>query len=142
MITVALRYSENFAPDCGTIKAHEQLIVADGFVYYGKLGVPLSKRIIQQMMQNEDKRFLLIHSGRSDRYWAEYEEVIRECPPLEHIPSYYRNRVKDFSTWFKVLNFEPAPSDVMKHCVVNSNNKPLGEVSKQSMSPYFIIRTK
>ena len=33
MKTISLRYAENFSPSCGTIKAHQQLIDANGFVW-------------------------------------------------------------------------------------------------------------
>ena len=140
MITVALRYFDKFAPNGGTILAHQKMIDNNSFVYYGKLGTPLSKTVIEQLMNNEDKRFLLIHSGKQDRYWMHYELVTRDEVDVQNIPEYYRDRVSDFKTWFKVVGIETAPKDVMSHCYVNSSNRPLGEVSKHSMSPYFIIR--
>lgn len=140
MITVALRYFDKFAPEGGTIVAHQQIIDKKGFVYYGKLGSPLSMKTISQMMDNDDKRFLLIHSGKQDRYWVYYESVTRDGIDKCYIPEYYRNRAGDFKTWFKVVRIEPAQSDVMSHCLVESSNRPLGEVSKHSMSPYYIIR--
>lgn len=140
MITVALRYSDNFAPEGGTIVAHQKMIDNEGFVYYGKLGLPLSMKIINQLMENDDKRFLLIHSGKQDRYWVRYVLVTRDDVDKRFIPEYYRDRVSDFKTWFKVLKIDPAPKDVMSRCIVKSSNRPLGETSKYSMSPYFIIQ--
>ena len=142
MITVALRYFDKFAPEGGTVVAHQKVIDENGFVYYGKLGIPLSMKIIQKMMENDDKRFLLIHSGKQDRYWMHFESVTRDDVDARYIPEYYRDRAADFKTWFKVVKIENAPNDVMKHCFVNSSGRPLGEASKQSMSPYFIIRTE
>jgi hypothetical protein len=142
MITIALRYFDKFAPDGGTIVAHQNMINQNGFVYYGKMGTPISQNVIDQLMNNKDKRFLLIHSGKQDRYWLYYEEITRKQVDTRFIPAYYRDRAEDFKTWFKVKRIEKVPSDVMKYCVVNSSNKPLGEASKHSMSPYFIIRYK
>ena len=42
MDTVALRFAENFAPSCGTIAAHQEIIDEKGFAWYGKLGNPIS----------------------------------------------------------------------------------------------------
>ena len=142
MITVALRFFDKFTPEGGTILAHQKVIDEKGFVYYGKLGTPLSVKIIQQMMGNRDKRFLLIHSGKQDRYWMHYESVTRDEVDVRHIPEYYRDRASDFKTWFRVVKIEMAPKDVMKYCFVNSSGRPLGEASKHSMSPYLIIRTE
>ncbi len=140
MITVALRYFDKFAPEGGTIAAHQKIIDKEGFVYYGKLGTPLSNKVIDQLLGNEDKRFLLIHSGKQDRYWMHYESVTRDEVDAHYIPEYYRDRASDFKTWFKIVKIDSAPNDVMKRCFVNSSNRPLGEASKHSMSPYFIIR--
>lgn len=142
MITVALRYFDKFAPEGGTVVAHQEVIDQAGFVYYGKLGTPLSTKVIDQMMANEEKKFLLVHSGKQDRYWMYYEEVTRSEVDTRFIPEYYRFRAGDFKTWFKVTKIELAPSNVMSQCFVNSSNKPLGEASKHSMSPYFIIRVE
>lgn len=142
MVTVALRYFDKFAPEGGTIFAHQQMINDNGFVYYGKLGTPLSMEVIDKLKKNEDKRFLLIHSGHLERYWVYYTDVTRKQPLPQNIPGYYRNRAEDFKTWFKVIKFERASNDILQHCFVNSSNKPLGEASRHSMSPYFIIRVE
>ena len=140
MITAALRYFDKFAPECGTIQAHEKVIKEFGYVWYGKLGSTVSSTNIQTILNNEEPKILLIHSGKADRYWAYITDIKRELSEKEHVPEYYRNRTEDFHTWFKVIKFEKADKDVMKRCFVKSSNKPLGEASKHSMSPYFIIR--
>ena len=140
MITAALRFFDKFAPKCGTIQAHEEVIKEFGFTWYGKLGSAVSATNIQRILDNEEPRILLIHSGKPDRYWAYITDIKRELKDNKQVPEYYRNRTKDFHTWFKVVRFEQADKDVMKRCFVKSSNKPLGEASKHSMSPYFIIR--
>ena len=45
MRTIALRFAETFAPECGTIAAHQHMIDRHGFVWYGKLGNPVSLRV-------------------------------------------------------------------------------------------------
>ena len=140
MITAALRYFDKFAPECGTIQAHEEVIKEVGYVWYGKLGSAVSSRNIQAILNNEEAKILLIHSGKTDRYWAYITDIKREISEKQFVPEYYRHRTEDFHTWFKVIKFEKADKDVMKRCFVKSSNKPLGEASKHSMSPYFIIR--
>lgn len=142
MKTVALRFSDKFAPDEGTIKAHEDVIQEMGYVWYGKLGLPLSRKAIEYIKDNPDPKVLLIHSGKTARYWAHISEIIKEEPAIDGIPQYYRDIREKFKTWFKVEYFDQAPKDIMGRCKVISSGATLGEVSKHSMSPYFIIEVE
>ena len=141
MKTVALRFSDNFAPAEGTIQAHKTIIDKKGFVWYGKLGLPLSKKAVNFIMDSNDPMILLIHSGKTARYWAHIVEIRRDTPEIEAIPEYYRYSANQFNSWFKVTRFENAPKDVLSKCHVISSGATLGEVSSHSMSPYFIIET-
>lgn len=142
MKTIALRFGEHFSPDCGTIAAHQQLIDKLGYVWYGKMGNPVAARIVEELKEQGHTKILLVNSGKADRYWAHVSEITRETPPADGIPEYYRNLTEKFKTWFKVTEFEPAPKDIMSKCFVASSGNALGEVSKHSMSPYFIIEYK
>lgn len=139
MKTISLRFSEKFAPECGTIAAHQEVIDEYGFVWYGKLGSTISDSKISEIMQNENPKILLIHSGKYERYWANVVEISKIPPALEEIPQYYRDKAQQFKAWFKVVSFEPAPKNVMSQCYVVSSGTPLNAVSKYSMSPYFFI---
>ncbi|MCD7919337.1 MAG: hypothetical protein LUG45_04560 [Clostridiales bacterium] len=139
MKTIALRFGEHFSPECGTIAAHQAVIDEFGYVWYGKMGAPVSAKIIEEIKDCADPIILLINSGRMERYWAHVIEISRNVPEKKTIPEYYRDKVGQFKTWFKVTKFDPAPRDIMSHCFVASSGNALGEVSKHSMSPYFII---
>ena len=139
MKTIALRFAENFAPECGTIAAHNQVIEERGSVWYGKLGSPVSTGVVSRIMEADDPVILLIHSGRQERYWAHVRSISREVPDVSLIPTYYRGNAPKFGCWFEVTRFERAANDVMSRCVVASSKKPLTAASRYSMSPYFII---
>ena len=139
MKTVALRFSDNFAPAQGTIQAHEDIIDEKGYVWYGKLGLPLSAKAVNYILESKDPMILLIHSGKTARYWAHVVEISRDIPEIEAIPAYYRNKADQFNSWFKITRFDNAPKDVLSKCYVISSGAMLGEVSRHSMSPYFII---
>lgn len=109
MRTIALRYAEYFAPDEGTIKAHERIIEQLGFVWYGKMGTPVSHAIAKQILTNDNSCILLIHSGGLERYWAFIEDIQRSKPDDDQFPEYYRDKSDKFKTWFKVTRFESAP---------------------------------
>ena len=139
MKTIALRFSDNFAPQSGTIAEHIKCIDQTGHVWYGKLGAAVSDKVCKEILGNDNPRILLIHSGKSSRYWAYVDKVIKSTPPLNGIPEYYREQAGIFHTWFRVLRIEEAEKNVMASCTVASSGAPLSIVSRSSMSPYFII---
>ena len=139
MKTIALRFGEHFAPACGTIAAHQEIIDKYGYVWYGKLGNTVSDKNIAEIMKLGSPKILLINSGKADRYWANIVEIKKSIPDIEAIPLYYRDEAAKFKTWFKIVSFDIAPKNIMSQCYVSSSKTPLGEVSKHSMSPYFVI---
>ncbi len=139
MKTIALRFGEHFAPPCGTISAHQEIIDKLGYVWYGKFGTRVSSAICNEILKNDSPCILLINSGKADRYWAYIESISNECPQEGTSPSYYRDRVDKINTWFKIVSFEKAKNDVMSKCIVTSSGNTLSEASKHSMSPYFKV---
>lgn len=138
MRTISLRYTDKFAPKDGTIKEHEKIIGSIGYCWYGKLGNSISDKVIKDILKNDDPKILLIHSGTNERYWMHVTEIKKEKPPLNEIPEYYRY-MENFNVWFKAVQFEKAPEDIMSKSIVASTKRKLSEASKHSMSPYFII---
>ena len=123
MKTIALRFGETFSPECGTIAAHQKIIDELGYVWYGKLGTAVSSKIIEEMMQNDETKFLLINSGKADRYWVYFNAISTEKPSTNEYPTYYGNKSGLMKTWFKVTAFKLAPKDVMSHCFVTSSKQ-------------------
>lgn len=139
MRTIALRFGDNIAPECGTIEAHKKMIVKNGFVWWGKFGAKINEQTIKGLLKCDEPRILLINSGKYDRYWARIEDVLFEPPVEGESPAYYWDKRDTIKTWFKVTNIEIAPRDVMSKCKVASSGKVLSEASMHSMSPFFII---
>ena len=139
MRTIALRFADKFAPEEGTIKAHQRVIEMYGFVWYGKMGNAVSQTILKELTANEKSRILLIHSGKPDRYWAYIDVAQREQPDRQYIPEYYRENAANFRSWFRVTRFETAPGDILAQCIVPSSGNTLSYTSKHSMSPFYII---
>lgn len=115
------------------------LIKKNGYVWYGKLGSAVSIKVINDLMKNDSPRILLIHSGGSKRYWAYIDGIQRNEPKRTDIPEYYRNIAEKFNTWFHVIDIADAERDVMAKCIVASSGDVLSNVSRHSMSPYFIV---
>lgn len=51
MRTIALRFSNNFAPGKGTIGAHNHVIDELGYAWYGKLGSKISTKVADDIMK-------------------------------------------------------------------------------------------
>ena len=139
MRTISLRYTDKFAPKNGTIQAHQSIIDDKGYAWYGKMGTPISTKVAEMILQNDDPRFLLIHSGYAERYWMHIDDISREKPADDDFPAYYREIADGFKTWLRVIAIESADKDVIGKCKVASSGAPLSEASRHSMSPYFII---
>ena len=84
--TVALRFADTFAPSEGTIQAHQNMIDKQGVVWYGKLGAAVSSKVANLIMENENPRILLIHSGKIGRYWAYIKKLQYYIPTKSEIP--------------------------------------------------------
>lgn len=140
MNTIALRFADSIAPPGGTIKAHESIISKRGYVWYGKFGSSVSLAVQKEIMNSENPRILLIHSGTNNRFWAFIEKITNEAPQKDEYPSYYHDQKDRCGSWFKVTKFEKASTGVMSKCFVKSSGTVLSNASRHSMSPYFIIR--
>lgn len=139
MRTISLRYTDKFAPENGTIEEHVKIIREKGYVWYGKMGTPISQKVSEMLMSNDEPCFLLIHSGAIERYWVYFNEISRERPEYEDFPTYYHSLADNCKSWFRVNRIEPAEKGVVGKCKVISSGAVLSEASRHSMSPYFII---
>lgn len=139
MKTLYLRFGENFAPEEGTIKAHQELISKYGFVWYGKFGGAVSDNSINQILSESEPKILLVKSGTQSRYWARIESVQKTKPEEKYIPEYYRSQSDKVKCWFKITNIEHAPQDVMSKCVVVSSGTILTIASRVSLNPCLFV---
>ncbi len=142
MKSIALRFSENFSSGDGTILEHQKILIQKGYVFYGKMGSPVSKKNRDLVLAEKNPKILLIHSGGAKRYWAYIDEIVDERPSYDVFPEYYHGISEKFKTWFRILRFEEAPRNVLSVCTVVSSGAMLSDASKHSMSPYFLIETE
>lgn len=140
--TIALRFSDNYAPKEGMIKLHQDVIDKFGYVWYGKFGNKISKEIIEEQLKTSDPKILLIKSGSVERYWLHFQSHQVETPELDKIPEYYRKSCQDIKCWFKVTNFEKAEKNVLSKCYILSSGDCLSNASRHCLNPYFKIEYK
>lgn len=143
MKTIALRYSDNYAPEEGTITLHKSVIEKEGFVWYGNFGHKVSEKIIQEQLKNSDPKFILIKSNSNDYYWAHFTAYLSNTPPPQkYIPKYYRNKSDIIKTWFKIIELEKIDQNEIDKCVVISSGDSLIDSCNKCMTSYFKIEYK
>lgn len=140
MKTIAIRYSDKIAPQNGTLFEHAQLIHQNGFVWFGKMGTPVSDKTCKSVMAARKPHILLINNGKKLYHWAIIDKIQKDTPPLDYVPSYYRNKAEVIGTWFKILKFEKAETDILTKCTMSAYGATLLTVfSRKSMNSYFVI---
>ena len=142
METAVFRFTDNYAPTPGTIELHKRVIEEKGFVWYGVFGIALSDKNIDLIMNNKQKRVLLVKSKTMDCYWCSIEEIVKETPDANYIPEYYRNDTGRAKTWLKITNIDETNNEILKKCIVKSTKKELINSINKGMSSYFIVDIK
>ena len=137
MRTIALRFSDNFAPKNGTIEEHKKIINSQGYVWYGKLGNKISPKIFDLILANGPVKILLIKASSSERYWATLENVSYEMQSVH--PDYYGRDAAYMNTWLKITKIESADNNILEKCIIPSTGSKLSDIYKKSMGSYFNI---
>lgn len=141
--TVVLRYGEHISPPEGTIAAHQKVIDELGYVWYGKLGVPLSAQKLERIRsQREDRSMSVFLLTKRDLTLVEVDECSATVAgsDLGAVPSYYRARHEDARTWFRVRRLtNVVAKGAAGHLLVESSRRPLSEVLSGSVSPMFYV---
>lgn len=137
MRTIALRFSDNFAPKTGTIEEHRKVISKKGYVWYGKLGNKISPKIFKEILAKGPVKVLFIKASSPERYWMTLEEVSYEKQDIH--PDYYGQEAVHMNTWLKITNIEPADPNILERCIIPSTGNKLSDIYKRSMGSYFNI---
>ena len=142
MKTIAIRFSDYFAPECGTIFSHEDIIKQCGYVWFGKIGhTKMSKRVINEILANGPVNILMIKTQSKTHYLAKVEAILEKCPELNRVPQYYAQKHRDCSNWFKITVFTPIAEEELKKFFTTSGNS-IFDIYKKSMGSYFVVEYK
>ena len=140
---VFLRYSEHMAPESGTIKSHEDLIMNHGAVWFGKfgkrIGVPMTDVLEKQIKEKKPVYLFLaikkdgnykVHAGVVEKISQSTKEVDSKL-----VPTYYKQKKWMVKTWFKILKFIPLDPEILRILNGKTSKLPLIESIRSSMSP-------
>lgn len=137
MRTIALRFSDNFAPKSGTISEHKKILSKRGYVWYGKLGNKISPKIFDIILANGPVRVLFIKASSPERYWVTVDKVSYEAQTVH--PDYYGQEVNLMNTWLRITKIETADPNILEKCIIPSTGSKLSDIYKRSMGSYFNI---
>ena len=139
MKTIVLRFSDSFAPKGGTINAHKKFIDKFGYVWWGKKGLRISQKIVDELLNHGPCKIILVKSGTREQFWAMVEDILTECPDTSKVPMYYRDDIVLYGSFLKITKIEKAVGNVLNDCVVCSSNKRANEIIHKSSATYFMV---
>lgn len=141
MTTIALRFSDSFSTNKGTLFEHEQILKSNGYVWWGKHGSGINEKTAMNLLSKGPIKIILMRSGTKERYIATVNDIVRKCPEPHLIPEYYRDDKTFYGSFLKITKIERADDNVLNRCFVKSNGRNLGEMINKTMAAYFVIET-
>ena len=147
---LAIRYSDQNAPEPGTVELHKAIIERVGYVWLGKFGKPIAARTLAMLNGQvaggiETTVFLISSLGQRGRgvysvaacrlVKAAQEIPVRE---LSRVPAYYGPGM-GIGAWLNIDRIDVKPSRILDDYVVASSLRPLGDALARSMAGAFIV---
>ena len=142
MKTIALRYSDNYAPADGTIIEHQKIIDANGYVWYGKFGNKISPSVVEDILASREPKIIFIKSGFSELFYAYIQDIQYNLNDYTSVPKYYKADYGRVGVWFKINKFEKINMEEIKKYYIVSSKKRLDDSTKHCMSSSFIVEKK
>lgn len=143
---VLVKYSDKFGD---TIALHNKVVESFGYVWFGKIGTPISKvRLSKLRSQIEIGQTTWLYIVRREKktvvHKAQLLDVTRDRPGEEGIPHYYRdhNLLNFMRCWFKVRAFSPCRMSEFNRLTVASSLSKVSESLVSSTSGFFIVKIK
>lgn len=147
---ILLRFNDHLKYD--TIQCHKEVIDANGFVWFGKIGSPVSKVFIlscQDSIQAGEKVNLFLVKSKSSNNMLYKSEILhitnsdlRKSPDNIFIPEYYRHANHNIHCWFKLNKLLRLPSSYLGKLSVASSTMPVLETIGSSMSGILYVEYK
>lgn len=140
---ILIRYNDQLKRK--TIFEHEECVRKNGFVWFGKIGRPISKTYLDYVQKTEPKPFIFFYKTtkqQSELFYSQLIEVslddIRETKEKKYIPSYYRDSDLEFGVWFKVGKFTELKTKWLQHMIVHTSRAPIIHGLASSAGAFFV----
>ena len=105
---LVVRYSDRHGPPEGTIHAHQQVAERLGYVWFGKLGRPVGRGLLADLLRGEQSSAIAVLVTMINKAYAYYScnllGAAHEVPEAEAdaIPDYYARYQIPPATWLKL----------------------------------------
>ena len=142
-----IRYSDNYGPEEGTIKAHMNIIGKLGYVWLGKFGLPISEAkreaIRGQVAVGKKSYLLLLKSIKtsSELIIAELEDIRRTLPrkELNYVPEYYRKQTYRVGAYLKIKKLWTIDISILRSFRIASSALPALQSISEGMGSFFFL---
>jgi hypothetical protein len=146
---LVIRFSDNLFSVGDVIEKHNQVVSKFDYVWFGKLGQPISQNRIDllnaQIAKSVPTYAYLVKGNRrkSTFYRAKLFGASKELNKEERkcIPAYYAEAklLKYINCWLKVSEIKPIETSEISHLKTINSVFPLAETLVRSSSGYFFV---
>jgi hypothetical protein len=145
---LVVRFSDTMFGIGDVVALHNAVVVANGAVWFGKLGQTLSLGRIDILNEQVDKKiptYLYLVKGnrrKSTAYRAPLIWVSREMPKEKSlIPVYYAEKdlIQFMKAWMKIGQIKPIELSAMDKLKAINSVFPIAETLVRSSSGYFLV---
>ena len=144
---ILLRYNDHLKYD--TIKCHKEVIDQSGYVWFGKIGSPVSKEYIASckgLINSEQKIELFLLKSKSNKNTLYKTNILdltnsdlTKSTERNFIPEYYRDANYNIKCWFKLNRFLKLPTSYLGKLSVSSSGMSVLESINTSMSGILYV---
>lgn len=148
-IHLLIRFSDNLFAVGDAIAKHQEVILQNGSVWFGKLGTPIGQTAIDNFISQIEKgipTYLYLVKGnrrKSTFYKAKIITLSGDFPKKEKdgIPPYYFDKkiVKQMKSWVKITDIQPLESGEVKSLRVKSSVLDIEETLFRSSAGLFYV---
>lgn len=135
---VVLKFSEAIKTNC--MEEHIRVIEEKGFCWYGKVGKSISEKIINLIMNSENRNMLFYK--KNGLYIAKVEAVTDKVQ-VENVPEYYKDLLYSEmnypNTFFKISKLKPIELAYLDN-FNTTTGKRLSEAIVRCMNPVIVAK--
>ncbi len=147
---LVIRFSDSRFRIEDVVDAHNEIVSNVGYVWFGKMGLPISVTKIDHLKQQiAIKRPTFVYLVKNFRmkssfYKANILDITRQLPAIEveNFPNYYRqyDLINYIKTWLKISKVVPVNSEEIDNIKVVKSVFTLRETLSRSASGHFWVK--
>ena len=145
---LVVRFSDTMFGMGDVVALHNQVVIEQGFVWFGKLGQTIAQMRVDLLNQQVEKNiptYLYLVKGnrkKSTAYRADLLAISRESPEgKDYYPAYYSEKelLQHMKAWMKIGEITAIDMADMSKLKALSSVFPISETLARSSSGYFLV---